>query len=235
MAPTTDDVVRVSDFRNQLVAFANYVAENYNEYQPISSRIQAHIASQQAELLQEYGALSALLTPYGTAMMKQYNMIVSQDVVYDAIHSPGHPGYGDVVHLAVGHLDLIIGRMRAVAREPLIPGVTRETLYRYTSPVYWAGRLVALARWLLTTNRGRITALIGIVVVAIISGIVSGIAQGWYQHVFGSLARREQCASRSWLRSVCCYPLAAELRRRQRSRRQPQLRGQRRRRRLSTN
>ena len=138
-----------------------------------------HIGKEQAWLAQEYGRVYRLLEPYGPAQMQQYGMVVSQDVIRDAIGNPTHPGYADVARFAVQQLDTVIGHLRAEVEErgPWTP----DDIYRVTSPVYWLGQLLVFVRWLVSTNRGRIVALIGIV----IGGFASGAASALVERVVG--------------------------------------------------
>jgi hypothetical protein len=175
--PTIEEADRVAQFRDRLVAYANEIVGLDSE-QPLLPTIRARLASEEAVLSQEYGAVGRLIARYGgIAAMHQYGMVVSQDVVRDAIQRPDHPGYSDVVRLAIGQLDVVIGAMRRDARPS---GISADEIYRYTSPVYWGGRAVALAVWLVTTNRGRLAAIAGAVALAIISGA----AQAWFQTIF---------------------------------------------------
>lgn len=184
-----EDVVRVEEFRNRLVAFANYVNEHrpkdYLDDGP-SKRVQQKIGHDQTSLSQAYGSIQGIIAPFGTAMMHQYGMIVSQDVVRDAIQTPAHPGYGDVASMAIGHIDMIIGRLRAEVEDGRGGLVSAEALYRYTSIAFWVGRLGALIRWLVLTGWGRITAVLSVLVIAIVSGIVSGAAQAWFEQLLRS-------------------------------------------------
>jgi len=158
-----EDVKRVEEFRGRLAAFASKSAPQTEE--------------ETAWLAQAYGRLAHLFQPYGAVEMRRYGMVVSQDVIRDAIGSPSHPGYIDVAQMAIQHVDEVIGRLRAqVERHPS----SRENLYRLTSPVYWAQRLAAVARWLMATTRGRIVALGAATGIAIIGGVASGVAQAWF-------------------------------------------------------
>jgi len=50
-----------------------------------------------------------------------------------------------------------------------------DDLYRLTSPVYWAASTGAFVRWVLGTNRGRLVAAGGAVILAIISGAAQAV------------------------------------------------------------
>jgi hypothetical protein len=181
MAVKPEDVLRIHSFRNRLVDYASYVNGHVHRYEATPDHVARHVAEEQAWLGQEYGRVKRMIEPHGIAGMRQFGMIVSQDVIRDAIGSPTHPGYADIAQLAVQHLDVVIGELRAEVEDGPAVSPTPDVLYRLTSPLYWLGRLLAFVRWLITTNRGRITAGVSILVVAVVSGIVSGAAQAWFE------------------------------------------------------
>jgi hypothetical protein len=178
-----EDLIRVAEFRNRLVAFMNYLGENVRRYESTPQHVQSHIGDEQAWLAQEYGRVYKLVEPYGIAQMTQFRRIASTDVVRDAIGSPTHPEYGALAQMAVQHLDMVIGQMRAEVEDRSATRRLPDDLYRLTSPVYWLGRFIIFGRWLLGTTRGRIAGGISLLVVAIVSGIVSGAAQAWFQQL----------------------------------------------------
>lgn len=155
---------RVVAYRERVVAFANFVSANYRRYEPSSDDVQRHLRDESAWLSQEYGRITPIIGRYGQAGMHQYGMIVSQDVVRDAIQSPDHPGYSDVAQMAIGHVDMIIGQLRAEVEEseteeqmsaegsPPPASDPWDSFYRATSPLYW---VVALGRRLLGTAGGK--------------------------------------------------------------------------------
>ncbi len=179
-----EDLARVVEFRNRLVAYANYVRENVGRLVPTPDHPQRHIGEESAWLAQEYGRVYGLIRPYGIAQMTQFGGIASTDVVRDTIGGPGHPEYRAIAGMAVQHLDTVIGRMRAEVEDRNGRPLDRDALYRLTSPLYWFGRAAGFVRWLRGTSRGRKAAAISLVMVAIISGVVSGAAQAWFEKVF---------------------------------------------------
>lgn len=174
---------RVVEFRNRLVAYANLVRENVIRFVPTPDHKQQRIGEESAWLAQEYGRVYKLILPYGIAQMTQFGRIASTDAVRDTIGSPGHPEYTAMAGMAIQHLDMVIGRMRAEVEDRAGKSVDPEALYRLTSPVYWLGRLAALIHWLVTTKGGRIVALVGTFVGIVVGGIASGLAQGWYEQI----------------------------------------------------
>jgi hypothetical protein len=196
MAAKPEDVIRVVEFRNRLVAFANYIDAHRPAYgEELKPAARQHIGTEQTGLGQDYGRVYNVIKPYGIASMTQYGGIVSQDVVRDAIGRLDHPSYPALAQMAIQHLDVIIGHLRAevedepangrtLATEPPDVrdwGFTSDDVYRVTSLVYWLGKLVGLIGWLLSTTRGRIAAITGAVALAIIGGVVSGAAQAWFE------------------------------------------------------
>jgi hypothetical protein len=186
-----EDVVRVADFRNRLVAFANYLDAHRPAYgEELKPAARQHVGTEQSALGQDYGRVYNVIKPYGIASMTQFGGIVSQDVVRDAIGRLDHPSYPTVAQMAIQHLDMIIGHLRAEVEDRPARITSPDALYRYTSPVYWLGRLLALLRWLVMTNVGRITAIVGAVILAVIGGVVSGAAQAWFERVFSGATPR---------------------------------------------
>ncbi|MBA3875638.1 MAG: hypothetical protein C0498_01655 [Anaerolinea sp.] len=178
---TSADLERVVAFRNRLVEYANFVRDNVIRFVPTDDRAQQRIGTESALLAQEYGRLYKVIARYGIAQMTQFGGIASTDVVRDTIGSPGHPSYNAMAGMAIQHLDMAIGRMRADVEDGPTRPVSRDELYRLTSPLFWLGQLVVFLRWLIGTTRGRIAAALGVLIVAVISGIVSGVAQGWFE------------------------------------------------------
>jgi hypothetical protein len=175
------ELASVVEFRNRLVVYINYVQAHQSGYRsvPMELEDQEHIAEQQPWLGQEYGRLYNLINRYGLAGMQAPAFgTMSHDVISDAIHRPDKPSYGSLTTLAIQQLDTVIGRLRADLEEGRFLS-TPDAIYRLTSPVYWFGRLMVLLRWLIFTNRGRIAAGIGILVVAVTTGIASGVAGAW--------------------------------------------------------
>ena len=188
MAVKPKDVIRVAEFRNRLVVFVNYVGENVRRNESTPQDVQSRIGEEQAWLGQEYGSVYRVIVPYGIPQMQQFGAIVSSDAVRDAIGRLDQPSYPALAQMAIQHLDMVIGRMRADVEERRLAPGSSDTIYRLTSPVYWGGRLVAALRRLLSTNRGRITAVISVLVVAVIGGIVSGVAQAWFEALLSASA-----------------------------------------------
>lgn len=175
---SVQDLARVAEFRNRLVAFANYIDAHMPDYgEDLKPAARQHIGAEQSGLAQDYGRVYKVLAPYGIASMTQFGGIVSQDVVRDAIGRLDHPSYPTLAQMAVQHLDVILGHLRAEVEDGSVRTASPDALYRYTSPVYWFGRLVALVRRLIGTTRGRIAAAIGAILIAIIVGIATGTAQ----------------------------------------------------------
>jgi hypothetical protein len=177
-----EDLVKVAEFRDRLVEFMNYAPQHVQRYgPPIDPDAQQHISSEQTWLSQEYGRIGHLINRYGTMQMGSHALgITSNDVIQDAIHDLADFEYGTIARLSVQHLDIAIGKLQAEGEQSR---VDPNAIYRYTSPVYWIGRLVVFLRWLALTTAGRITAVIGAVVLAIIGGIVSGAAQAWFEQL----------------------------------------------------
>ena len=179
------DLQRVIAFRNRLVAFVDYVGENARLRRLAPQDVQGDTSQEQAWLAQEYGRVYRVIQPYGIAQMTQFGGIASTDVVRDTIGSLGRPSYGAMAGMAIQHLDMVIGRMRADVEDQADTSPrSSDALYRYTSLAYWLGRLLALVRWFFFTGRGRVVTVIGAVVLAIIGGIVSGAAQAWFEGFF---------------------------------------------------
>jgi hypothetical protein len=184
MAVKPEDVVRVAEFRNRLVAFANYIDAHRPDYgEDLKPAARQHIGTEQSGLAQDYGRVYKVIQPYGIASMTQFGGIVSQDVVRDAIGRLDHPSHPALAQMAVQHLDVILGHLRAEVEDHPARTTSPDALYRWTSPVYWIARLLAVVRRLLSTNRGRIVAGVGVLLIAIISGIASGVAQGWFEQL----------------------------------------------------
>jgi hypothetical protein len=186
MATKHEDVARVVEFRDRLVAFISAVqSRGSGRYgDPRDPIVEQQIRSEQSWLGIEYGRLYNIINRYGVAAAHAPSLgSVSPDVIADAIHSPDHHAYHHVARLTMQHLDTALGRLQADLSEERTGGVAPDRLYQLTSPLYWLGRLVAFLRWVGGTSRGRVTAAIGLVVVAVISGIVSGVAQAWFERL----------------------------------------------------
>jgi hypothetical protein len=187
MSLTSDDLQRTFEFRERLVAYMNRVlARGPALYSGgLDAATSREIAGEQGWLAQEYGRLYRVINRYGpTGMSSPAIGMISQDVVQDAIHDVGTLGYNDIARLSVQHLDTTIGRMRgelerrASARNP-------ETIYRLTSPVYWLQVVVGALVRLWGSTRGRVAAVAGALVVAVMTAFVSGVAQALVQSWFG--------------------------------------------------
>lgn len=203
------DLARVNEFRNRLVAYMNIVLSSGGNmrWDGLDEANTRRLQAEQPWLAQEYGRLYNVINQWGSMQMGSPALgVTSRDVVQDAIHDVADFSYGDIARITLQHLDTAIGRLSAeaeeaerernLARERLQREAARKAderaakladpdrWYRLTSPLYWVGRLGALVRWVLGTWSGRIVGAIGVLIVAIISGIVSGVAQGWYQQVF---------------------------------------------------
>ena len=198
-----DEYEQVVEFRNRLVDYAN-LAVQYRAGTPSSAAMQRRLQGEKVWLLQAYGRLSEPLTRYdGPAQLRVPDVgIVSQDAVRDAIREAGGPFRGQIFQLAQDHLDMTLGRLQADAAQanpvvgPVLPAP--DTIYRLTSLVYWLQRVFALIRWLVLTSQGRVTivigaillallavgvlswaeTIIGVILLALLSAIVSGWAQG---------------------------------------------------------
>lgn len=200
------DLARVVEFRNRLVAYMNLVLRNGDgtRWGGADSSDVARLQSEQPWLAQEYGRLYNVINQWGSMMMSSPALgVTSRDVIQDAIHDLRDVSYDDIARISIQHLDTVIGRLsgeaeeaereRALAREKREREAARKAeeraaraadpdrWYRLTSPLYWAGRVTALVRWVFGTWSGRIVGAIGVLVVAVISGIVSGVAQGWFE------------------------------------------------------
>lgn len=177
-----DDLERVTAFRERFVTYANFVTEKVHGLgyveQP-SKRDQAHIGQEQTWLRQEYGAIQRTISRFGTAKAMQFGMVMSYDVVRDTIGMPTHPSYGEMASLAVGHLDTIIGKLRAEV-ESQRP-VSMDDVYRATSPVFWLAKIIDAIRRLLGTTRGRIVAAVSAGLLALIGAF----AQAWFAKLLG--------------------------------------------------
>lgn len=184
--PTAADVERVRAFRDRLVRFLNVVLENRGR-RPVGlmdDQAVLRIAPEQTWLGQEYGRLYRVINRYGQAMMgSQVLGITSYDVIRDAINRLDAPLYDDLCQLAVQHLDTTIGRLEAEIQESS-GRLSADDVYRLTSPVYWLGRLLVLAQWVVGTQRGRIVGAIGAVALVVIGSVVSGAAQAWFERFF---------------------------------------------------
>ena len=184
---TRTEVERVAEFRNRLVAYMNLVLSARTGYHmmPIDEDAREKIASAQPWLATEYGRLFKVINRWGgMSMSSRAAGITSYDVIQDAIHNIGDVYYDDIARYAVRHLDTVSGRLQADFEEEADgPHFELDHLYRFTSPVYWLGRLLVFGRWLLGTSRGRVAGVVSLLVVATVSGIVSGVAQAWFQQV----------------------------------------------------
>lgn len=209
-----DDLQRLSEFRNRLVAYMSVVLDNTEAFRwgGVDASVAQRLGAEQPSLAQEYGRLYEVINQYGSMMMSSPALgVTSHDVIQDAIHDVADYAYGDIARISRQHLDTVIGRMAADAdreeraketaarknaeedarraeereRKAVSRAADPDRLYRLTSPLYWTRRIASGVRWLLSTNAGRITAIVGAVVLAIIGGIVSGAAQAWFETMFG--------------------------------------------------
>jgi uncharacterized small protein (DUF1192 family) len=104
--------------------------------------------------------------------------MISHDVVQDAIHDVGDLSYDDLARLSVQHIDTTIGRLqgelerRSSARDP-------DTIYRLTSPVYWLKVIGSGVVRLWGSTRGRIAAVVGALLLATFTAVLSGVAQAF--------------------------------------------------------
>lgn len=207
---TADDLAEVIEFRQRLVAHMNLVLQQRDSLRwgGVEPEVAQRIGAAQTWLAQEYGRLHDVINQFGSMMMSSPALgVTSHDVIQDAIHDLRDLSYDDIARISVQHIDTVIGRLRGeVAREERQRrdetqrkadeeerrreererkaqdrADDPDRCYRLTSPVYWLRRLGTFLRWLIGTNRGRIVGAIGVIVVAIISGVVSGVAQGWFE------------------------------------------------------
>jgi hypothetical protein len=182
------DLERLKAFRNDLVGFVNLVSKHRTGFRamPVDEEAWTEISSRQPRLAHQHGRVAAILRPYGQVGIHQYGMMVSRDVIWDAIHSPEHPGYSDVARTAVGHLDTVIGRLSAEVEEGA--GVrSLDDLYRVTSPIYWLALIGRFIGWVASTHRGRIAGAIGAVILVVIGAVVSGAAQSLVDRLLAGL------------------------------------------------
>lgn len=200
------DLARVIEFRNRLVAYMNLVLRNGDgmRWGSADPSDVARLQSEQPWLAQEYGRLYNVINQWGGMMMSSPALgVTSRDVIQDAIHDLRDLSYDDISRISIQHLDTVIGRLSAEAeeaerernlarerreREAARKAEERATKladpdrwYRLTSPLYWFGRLGALVRWVLSTNRGRVIGAVGLLVGAVVGGVVSGAAQAWFE------------------------------------------------------
>lgn len=203
---TERDLEAVEQFRDRLITYMNLVLQGgagFGYFGP-DEQTARQLGERRPWLAREYGRLFNVINRWGGMSMGSKALgITVVDVVADAINNPGAISYHDIARLAEQHLDTVIGRLAGEAeeaernarraREQREAEAARKAeeraakladpdrWYRVTSPVYWLQRLVALVRWVFGTWRGRIIGGIGVLVVAIVSGIVSGVAQGWFE------------------------------------------------------
>lgn len=183
-----DDLKSVSEFRNRLVAYMNLVVSAGTGLYSVARDPdeEARIRSEQPWLAQEYGRLYKVINRWGGMMMASPALgVTSRDVIQDAIHNIDSPfGYGDLARLSVQHLDTVIGRLRGEAeQEAEDRRLPPEAIYRLTSPVFWIQQLASGVRWVLATNGRRIAAIVGTLLLAVITAFVSGWAQALFaQH-----------------------------------------------------
>jgi hypothetical protein len=183
--PSRADLEFAVEFRQRLAEFVKSVPEYRQEDGTFYTFYRSTIASDQAWLFQRYGRIYKAIAPYGIVQFRESGAVISQDVVIDAIGSLDHPAYGDIAAMAIKQIDLAIGRLRADVDQAIEEARSRsaDDLYRLTSPVFWLGRLASLLRWIVGTARGRIVAVLGALLIAIVSGIASGVAQTWFQRL----------------------------------------------------
>ena len=173
-----DELTRVVAFRNRLVSHMNLVQLNVSLYgPPMTEEVRAQIAAERPLLAQEYGRMMSVINRWVSMQMANPMLgVTSNDVIQDAIHDIGGSRYVDICRFALQHLDTVIGRIEADVEGRRDP----DAIYRVTSPVFWLQRLGALIRWLWGSTRRRLVTLAGVLILAIISGIVSGWAQALF-------------------------------------------------------
>jgi len=183
-----EEIARVVEFRNRLVAFANYVDAHRPAYgEGFKAAARQHIGTERSALRMEYGQLYKTIVRYGGVFsMTQFGGVVSQDVIRDAIGQLDHPSHTAVMDAAVSHLEEVIGRLRAEA-DSRSGRLEIEDFYRLTSPVFWIGRLVLLGRWLFGTTR---RALASAAALAIIGAIASGTASAIVKWLLDNFASK---------------------------------------------
>ncbi len=205
------DLEAVAEFRERLVEYMNLVlqgggdpiASMYGFGGPDDAAVR-RINERRPRLTREYGRLFDVVNRWGPMSMGSKALgITNVDVVADAINNPGAISYRDIARLAEQHLDTVIGRLAGEAEEAernarrareqreaeaarkaeerAAKKADPDRWYRMTSPVYWAKRFGDLVRWVFGTTRGRVTGVLSVIGFAIISGIVSGVAQGWFE------------------------------------------------------
>lgn len=173
------DVRRAVEFRKRLAAFIDFAIRNSRDL----STWRQHVDEQQEWLFQMYGLIYRAVASYGITEFRQSDQVISRDVVHDAIASPEHPSYQPIASMALKQVDYSIGRLIADVEEARIRSA--NDLYRRTSLVFWMSRLGALFHWIVGTARGRVLAVIGALLVGIVSGIASGVAQTLFERLTG--------------------------------------------------
>jgi hypothetical protein len=179
MPVSVDDVQRTIEFRQRLVAYMSKVLESDPRTYGggLNSDTRHELAEEQPGLAQEYGRLYNVINRWGTTGMGSPAFGMStRDVVLDAIHDVGDSFYPDIARIAQQHLDTVIGRLQA---ELASSGRTADTLYRITSPLYWLRVLGSGLVALWGSTRGRIVTVLGALLLAVISAVVSGAAKAF--------------------------------------------------------
>jgi len=182
----------------------NVVRQNSDAFRwnVVDADVAAQLGSERTWLAQEYGSLYSVINQFGSMQMSSPALgVTSHDVVQDAIHDLADISYDDIARITLQHLDTVIGRMRAEAtgeerdrkkraaenaRKVEMRRTDPNRWYRITSPLFWIGRLLAILKWLATTGRGRITALLVLVIGWVVGGVVSGAAQAWFDTILNS-------------------------------------------------
>lgn len=179
-----DRLAEIMEFRERLVAYMNLIlANNQGMYTPMPESVTSRLRAEQPWLSQSYGRLFKVIHPSGRpqAMAMGYGSITTSfDVIADAIHNPNDSYYNDLARIADQHLMMRIGQMQGEAQERAERRIGPDTLYRWTSPLFWLGRLWALIRWLAITKGGRIVAIAGTIALALAVAFVTG----WAQAIF---------------------------------------------------
>jgi hypothetical protein len=173
----SDEYAQVAEFRNRFVDYVNQVLQYNGRYSgPPDAKTQLHLQGEQAWLMRAFGRLNKPLHRYGTASMTNAMFgVVSQDVIRDAIAGGGGAWRGEMINMAVHHLDVVLGQLEADAVSP------------ERSPTR-TGREPAGSRrttWL-SKFGVRITAVgVGAVLLGIVYAVVSGWASAFFtQHPF---------------------------------------------------
>jgi hypothetical protein len=188
MGTNAVDIARVVEFRNRLVQFMEAVQRRRStRYSvPADPDAEGWLRSEQTWLGVEYGRLYNLINAYGAAAAFAPNLgRTSPDVIADAIHSTDHHAYHHLARLTMQHLDTALGRLQTDVSDARTASGAPDRMYRLTSPLYWMARAATFVRWLIGTHRGRITAGIGALILAVVGGIATGWAQAFFERILG--------------------------------------------------